>query len=345
MKQDYKMWFVFALNIIVITLFTFVLSGFLVFSFMRPSIPPEQYKNVWLPVFTFIAAGFVASTFLTLWVSKHLFKPIEQLCDALMKVASGDFSVRLPEENTSSPQIQQMNRNFNKMAGELNSVEMLQSDFIQNVSHEIKTPLAAIEGYTVLLSKSSLSEEHQEYTRKIMESTRRLSSLTSSVLQLSRLEKQEIISEKESFSLDEQIREAFLSLEPLWNKKGIDFEINLQSVYYYGNTSLIYQIWINLFSNAIKFTPEGGSIYVAMSENNDGISVRIRDTGIGMTKDVQKHIFEKFYQGEKSRHIEGNGLGLALVKKITDLCGGTIQVESRPGCGSTFIVRLPRSKM
>lgn len=339
MKWDYKLWFRFALNVIGIFMAVFLLIGAICFAFLHPTLP-EKAPSAWISIASLLAAGFFAATALTLWVSKHLFQPIEQLSDALIQVASGDFHICLPEDG-SSPQIHQMNHNFNKMAKELNSVEMLRSDFIQNVSHEIKTPLAAIEGYALFLKGSPLSEEQQVCVKKIIENSSRLSFLTGNVLHLSQLEKQYIVSEKESFSLDEQLREAILSLEPLWNKKKLEIDIDLPPVNYYGNPSLIYQIWTNLFSNAIKFTPEHGSIHAEIDKKGNGISVTICDTGIGMTEEVQKHIFEKFYQGEKSRHIEGNGLGLSLVKKIVELCGGTICVESEPDCGSAFSVWLP----
>lgn len=344
MKQwrNYKMWVTFALNVMGCTLVVVLVSGFFVFYFRRLRPGDIAEPNSWIPLSLVVASGCLASTILTFWVSKHLFAPIEALCDALIKVASGDFSVQLEEDPSMGSQILQMNQNFNKMTRDLNSVELLQSDFIQSVSHEIKTPLAAIEGYASLLWKTELSQEQQDYAGKITESARRLSVLTSNVLKLSKLEKQAIVAEKERFSLDEQLREVLLSLAPLWEKKELEIDMELPSVDYYGNAALLYQIWVNLFSNAVKFTPKGGTIRAAILEEADGVTVEIADTGIGMNEDVQKHIFEKFYQGEKSRHMEGNGLGLALVKTIVELCEGSVKVESEPGKGSVFTVRLPR---
>ena len=234
-----------------------------------------------------------------------------------------------------------MNCNFNKMVRELNTTQVLHSDFVRNVSHEIKTPLAAMEGYALLLEGADLPEELHGYAEKIVESSRQLSALTGNILRLSRLERQEILSRREVFSLDEQIRQALLSLEPLWTQKELEIDMELPSADYCGDPDLLYQVWGNLFSNAIKFTPEGGMIFVRMNVERDFVTVEIRDTGIGMTPEVQKHIFEKFYQGDPSRHVEGNGLGLALVKRIVDLSEGSIQVESAPGEGSCFLISLP----
>lgn len=339
-KWNYNLWLTFALSVIAIYFFIFVLFGAVAFFLLKPSIPSGQRLSFWTPFVIFIVAGFIAATVLTLWVSSRLLEPMEHLSEALDLIASGNFTIRLPEDPSLS-QVYRTNRNFNKMAKELSSIQMLQSDFIQNVSHEIKTPLAAIEGYAALLQEACLPEELNTYASRITESTRQLAALTGNVLKLSRLEKQEIITEKEYFSLDEQLREALLSLEPLWSKKELEIDIDIPSVNYFGNTGLLCQVWTNLFSNAIKFTPTGGSIHVVMEENSGGITVKIHDTGIGMTEDIQKHIFEKFFQGEKSHCLEGNGLGLPLVKKIVDLCEGTVEVTSKPGHGSTFSVWLP----
>ena len=211
----------------------------------------------------------------------------------------------------------------------------------RNISHELKTPLAAIEGYALLLEEGGSSPELKEYARKISESSRQLSHMTGNILKLSRLEKQEILSDKELFSLDEQLREAVLSLEPLWNAKNLDIDMELPEVTCYGNRELLYQVWTNIFGNAIKFTDRDGRISASIEENKDYILVIIRDTGIGMTEEARTHIFEKFYQAEESRHGEGSGLGLALAKKIIDLSGGTIRAESCPGRGSSFFVELP----
>lgn len=342
MKGTIKIWISFALRAILIHLLFFLLTSLNSFFLLRDQIPRPISPSLWLPLFSILIPGFLLSSFLTAWVSKRLFHPIEDLSSAMNQVAEGNFNVQLSEEGANS-QIRQMNCNFNKMVRELNTTQVLHSDFVRNISHEIKTPLAAMEGYALLLEEAELPVpgELHSYAEKIVESSRQLSTLTGNILRLSRLEHQEILSCRQLFSLDEQIRQALLSLEPLWTKKNLEIDMELPAADYWGDPDLLYQVWINLFSNAIKFTPEGGTISVCMEQDSGSVTIHIRDTGTGMTPQVQKHIFEKFYQGDSSRHMEGNGLGLALVKRIVDLYGGTIQVESAPGEGSCFSVTLP----
>ncbi len=347
MKWDFKLWLSFALKAIIVNVLTFaVLVPPIVITLLRTvgSFDPYRFEpQFWIPFFTFIVAGLLTSALLTLWVYRRLFAPIEGLSQALETVASGNFSVQLPENYRAAP-ICRMNRNFNKMVRELNSIKVLQSDFIQDVSHELKTPLAAIEGYALLLDQDELPAQSREYVRKIAESSRQLSRMTGNILKLSRLEKQEIVADKEVFPLDEQLREAFLALEPLWAKKNLDIEIDLPVLEYFGNRELLWQVWTNILGNAIKFTPEKGQISLSARETADSILVIIKDTGIGMTGEVRAHIFEKFYQGEPSRSGEGSGLGLALAKKIVELSGGSIRAESCPGEGSAFFVTLPQGR-
>lgn len=296
----------------------------------------------WMPFFGTIISSFVISITLTAIVTCKLFAPLRLLADSMEQVAAGDFSVRLPEDNPGL-WMHDVNVNFNKMVTELRSTELLQSDFIQNVSHEIKTPLAAMDGYATLLLSTELNSEQRQYASRISASCQKLSSLTGNILLLSKLENQQIVSEKTNFSLDEQIRQVILSAEPLWNARSQNIDLELPEVTYYGREDLIWQIWGNLLSNAIKFTPQGGVISVRISEDQETVCVSIQDTGVGMTEDVLAHIFDKFYQAEGSRSTHGNGLGLSLVKKIVDLCNGEILVESEPDIGSTFTVVLPKS--
>lgn len=338
MKSSIKLWLGFAINVIIIMLITISITGALAFKVFSLNVNTGPAHLI--PLASLIITAILISTSLMLFISKRLFVPIEALVEALQKVAGGNFGIRLPE-NPDDVYVYNMNTNFNKMVKELNSMEMLQSDFIHNVSHEFKTPLASIEGYATLLNGASLPDELHGYSRHILESSRQLSTLTGNILKLSKLENQGIISQKESFFLDEQIRQALLSLESLWEPKHLEIDMDLQETIYYGNENLLFQVWTNLFSNAVKFTPPGGSIYVRCAQAGEMIQVEIKDTGIGMTPEIQTHIFDKFYQGEQNRHIEGNGLGLALVKKIIALCDGEITVDSRPDEGSAFTVRLP----
>ncbi len=338
--HKFKLWILFAVTVAFTMASAFFLTGFLAYWSFRANLIMEDGFRAWLPLISFGIAAIMVSVFLTLLVSSRFFRPIEHLIRALEQVTAGDFRVRLPE-NAYDLEIAEMNINFNKMVKELKSMEMLQADFIQNVSHEIKTPLSAIEGYASLLCSEELSEEGKQYLERILESTKRLSYLTGNILKLSKLENQQIISEKQQFSLDEQLRQAVLLLEPFWDKKNLIMDIDLSEVYFYGSEELLFQVWTNLLSNAIKFTPKGGSISIRLEQGIHDIHVDIQDTGIGMTEEVQSHIFDKFYQGEKNRNMEGNGLGLALVKKIIELCDGTISVKSQPDHGSVFTVRFP----
>ena len=339
--KDLKLWGIFiSLIIVVQALGFFVFSGIAWCLFHAGILSPDHPPMGWFPFLTNTCSSALISLCINTVISHHFFRPIQDLVHALEQVSAGNFDVRL-KENDIWYEVREMNLNFNKMVKELNSIETLQSDFIQNVSHEIKTPLAAIEGYAALLSASTRDEQNKLYAEQILKSSRQLSTLTGNILKLSKLENQSIISEKKTFSLDEQIRQAVLSLEPIWSAKNIDIDLNLPEISFYGNEDLIFQIWTNLISNGIKFTPSGGLVSVKMTAEDSFVNVVVADNGIGMTEEVQKHIFDKFYQAEGSRSMEGNGLGLTLVKKILSLCDGTIEVTSQPDLGSKFTVKLP----
>ncbi|MDO4327102.1 MAG: HAMP domain-containing sensor histidine kinase [bacterium] len=339
--RNFKLWVTFTFIIVLCLLFGFFITGIFSFFLVKAGIIVFGAPFPHMPLVGFIVSAACISIGLILLISRYYFEPLQDLIHALNAVASGDFHVRLPESSKNKNMLA-IHVNFNKMMKELNSIETLQSDFIQNVSHEIKTPLAAIEGYASLLFSSDLPEEQHEYTKRILESSRQLSSLTSNILKLSKLENQQFIPEKKLFSLDEQLRQAILTMEPLWSRKHLDIDIELPEIFYCSNEELMIQVWTNLLSNAIKFTPDSGAIFVGAAETEKEIQVTFRDSGIGMTEEVQAHIFDKFYQAESSRTIEGNGLGLALVKKILSLCGGNIQVKSLPDYGSSFTVFLPK---
>lgn len=267
-------------------------------------------------------------------------KPILRLNKAIQEVTKGNFDVHV--ENNSSDEVGQLTKNFNKMTQELKRIEYLRKDFINSVSHEFKTPLASIQGFAKLIQKGNLSEEErQEYSDIIVEETTRLSRLSSNILRLSSLDNQEIIDRKTLFSLDEQIRKTILLLEHEWSIKSIDLDIELAEVQYQGDEELLQQVWINLLNNAVKFSHENGRITVRLNKTASSVKVEISDTGIGMSEETMQRIFERFYQGDKARSSEGNGLGLPLVKRILDLCNGSIQVRSRLNEGSTFTVELP----
>lgn len=283
--------------------------------------------------------GITIVFFSTHAVSMYFFSPLKELSNAMARVAEGDFSVRL-ESKSKAKEIQAVYSGFNMMASELQSIEILKTNFISDVSHEIKTPACAIEGYATLLSGAeNLGGEQEEYVSKILYNTRRLSSLTGNILLLSKLENQSIPTNRTRFWVDEQIRQAIVSLEPLWDKKKIEFDADMDEVEYFGCESLMYQVWMNIISNAIKFSPEGGTVTVSVKREGGFIKVSVADCGPGIPEEAKKRIFDKFYQADASHKTEGNGLGLALVKRILEMEGGEISAENA-GCGAEFTVTL-----
>ena len=272
--------------------------------------------------------------------SKHALRGIHLLHDATGEVARGNFDVKV--KKYSNDEIGELADGFNRMTAELKSMEMLQKDFIGNVSHEFKTPISSIRGFAELIQSGELTDgERQEYAGIIREEAERLSRLTSNILKLSKLENQDILSKSDLFALDEQIRRVILLLEPEWSKKNIQFDLHLNDVMFYGNEEMLQQVWLNLMENAIKFSHPGGRITIRLYHIGTSIKAMIRDGGIGMDPSTRERIFDKFYQGDTTRASEGNGLGLALVKRIVDLFGGNIDVESQKGKGSAFFIELP----
>lgn len=273
-------------------------------------------------------------------LSKFFFNPIKKLRKVMAKVADGDFSVQL-EEKSSSKEIMEIYTGFNLMVNELRSTEILQTDFVSNVSHEFKTPINAIEGYSTLLQDSdNLNNDQREYIDKILFNTQRLSSLVGSILLLSKVENQQIPTNQTDYRLDEQIRQSIVALEPDWEKKNIEFDVELERVNYLGNESMMRHVWDNLISNAIKFSPDGGMIKIQLCKKLKKFVFTVDDQGPGLTEDAQKHIFDKFYQADSSHKQEGNGLGLALVKRILAIENGQVGVENLPEGGCRFTVTL-----
>ena len=227
------------------------------------------------------------------------------------------------------------------MTRELASNEMLKSDFIANVSHEIKAPLSIIQSYTKALKDGTAApEQHKQYMDTIITATKNLNSMITNILKLNKLENQQIFPAPETYQLGEQLRRCALSYMEQWQAKGIDFEIDVEDVAVCYDASLLELVWNNLLSNAIKFTETGGRISLTSQTRDNAVLVTIKDTGCGMDEETQARIFEKFYQGDTSRASEGNGLGLALVKKVIEIIGGEITVESTPGQGTAFTVKI-----
>ena len=273
--------------------------------------------------------------------------PLHMLAEATEQVSNGDFSVYVPTIHTADrlDYLDVMILDFNRMVEELGSVETLKTDFVSNVSHEMKTPISVIKNYAELLQTGKgTEEERQEYARNIEEAAVRLSDLISNILRLNKLENQRIDPEIESYDLGGQLEECILHYEELWDEKDLELEVDMEEkALVQADRSLMEMVWNNLLSNAIKFTEPGGSVSIRQTTSADHVEVAVTDTGCGMSRENVRHIFDKFYQGDTSHSKEGNGLGLALVQRILTLMNGEISVVSEKGKGSTFTVRLPIS--
>ena len=282
----------------------------------------------------------VVGVLVTGQLSRYFFNPIKKLGEAMGKVAEGDFTVELNTHSTAK-EIQEIYSGFNLMTHELRATEILKTDFVSSASHEFKTPVSAIEGYAALLSAcDDLTPEHREYVEKIRFNTKRLSSLTSSVLLLSKLESQEIPTNRTKFLVDEQIRQSIVALESQWVQKDIELDVELDRVSYLGNEQMMRHVWDNLISNAVKFSPQGGAVKLRLTKKARKLTFTIEDQGPGLSEDAQKHIFDKFYQGDSSHKQEGSGLGLALAKRILTIEKGQITAENIHECGCRFTVTL-----
>ena len=274
-------------------------------------------------------------------------KPVKQIMDALNKVMQGDFTVRIApvKEFAGETGFNEIIRSINAMTAELQGTETLRTDFIANVSHELKTPLAVIGNYATMLQQPGISEaERMEYAKSISMAARRLAALITNILKLNKLENQQIFPQPQEFDLGEQLCQCMLAFENAWEKKNLEIETDIpDDVRIKSDPELLSLVWNNLISNAVKFTPEGGCISVAVKTEEQAVTVSVSDTGCGIDPETGKHIFEKFYQGDTSHATQGNGLGLALVKRVMDILSGEITVRSTPGQGSAFVVKIKRN--
>ena len=282
---------------------------------------------------------------ITTWTSHAL---INRLCASLrsltagtQEIEKGNYKVQIENKDPNS-EVGVLISSFNHMARELDNTELFRKDFINNFSHEFKTPITSIAGFAARLQREDLPEEKKrEYIDVIVQESRRLSALSSNILLLSHYENQDIVTRREEYSLDEQLRLCVLSMQQAWSEKNLGVEAELEPLVICSNADMLAQVWNNLLSNAIKFTPEGGTLTVRCFRESRRVVVIVADTGVGMSEETLGHVFDKFYQGDPSHKLDGNGLGLAIVKRIVDLCGGEILVTSRPGMGTRFRVSLP----
>ena len=273
-------------------------------------------------------------------------RPVKKITEAANKMVKGDFSVRIKPvaKFASDDSFNEIIECVNRMAEELSGVETLRTDFIANVSHEMKTPLSVMQNYGTLLQAPDLSDEQRlEYAKGITDASRRMADMMTNILKLSRLENQQIFPQATEFGLGEQLCECLLQYENVWETAEIEIETDIaEDVKVTTDAELLSLVWNNLFSNAFKFTESGGTVSVSLRSTEHHAIVKVQDTGCGMTAEVGAHIFEKFYQGDTSHATQGNGLGLALVKRVIDIMQGEISVESAVGVGTTFTVTLRR---
>jgi signal transduction histidine kinase len=304
----------------------------------NPNYSPVDAVGMIFPMAVIIGA-------LSIAMYRVIFGYMEHLTKAITKVSQGDYEIQL-EDRLGGP-LKMIYQDFNKMVQELKSVENMREDFLNEFSHEFKTPLASVNGFANLLLENHVSEEEsRKYLQIISEESKRLSELANKQMLLSKLQSQKNgIIEKTTFMLDEQIRQCVILLEPQWEEKQQSIEIELQEMKLTGNKDLLHQLWINLIGNAIKYTPEKGTITIYAEELYESFEITIKDNGIGMDKEQQKLIFNKYYQSQGNTQKKGIGMGLAIVKEIVDLSGGTIAVESKPEAGTTVKVSLPNQEI
>ena len=322
-----------------------VLSGVLVSSVFLAGYlirlqPIREMPIPLLMLLPIILSILLSMLLLTIWSGKTL-RPLKQLTEATQKVREGDLTVRIPQPANQS-ELNQLIASFNLMLEELEHNEIFRKDFINNFSHEFKTPIVSIRGFARQLYNEDLTDEQKrEYIDIIVAESDKLARMSTNVLLLSKLENQTIVTDRSRFSLDEQLRDELLLLEPAWSKKELAISPELENVDFAGSAELLSHVWRNLLSNAIKFSPQGGELRVDLYRREREILVSISDEGPGMDSETAARIFDKFYQGDTSHKSEGNGLGLSIARRAVHLCGGSIEVDSAPDQGCRITVRLP----
>ena len=299
---------------------------------------PSRFEAPFIYMTTFIISSSIIGTVISRIIIKRVLSPLSDFKEAIKEVERGNFNVSVESKGTPKP-VAEVIDNFNRMAKELAGTEIFRSDFINSFSHEFKTPIVSIEGFARRLKKDDVSpEKRKEYIDIIISESKRLTNLSSNILMLNKFENQEYITERDTFYIDEQIRSCVLLLEKQWSKKKLEFDIDMEPIEFFGNQEMLSQVWLNIIGNSIKFSGEGSVISILALKRDCRIRISITDKGEGMDEKTLSHIFERFYQGDSAHSSEGNGLGLPLVKRIVELCGGTIRVESEKGKGTVFTV-------
>lgn len=313
-------------------------AGDIMFKNYNPKINAGYGLGLIIPLCTIMS-------FIITHIVRTAYKNVTPLLHGLEKVAQGDYSVRIPmPEKKYQRFMSSVNDTFNKMVTELENTSILRTDFINGYSHEFKTPIASINGFANLMLRQDVTEEERkQYLQIIADESKRLADLANDTLLLSKLDSVQIITDRQPYSLDEQLRKCVIMLSKGWNDKHITFSGDMAEVTYTGNAEIMQHLWLNILNNAIKFTPEGGEVSVVLVKQDTNAVISIADNGIGMDDETLSHIFEKYYQGPSEKRLNGLGFGLSLAHRIVELCGGTITVKSKLNEGSTFTVTLPLS--
>lgn len=308
--------------------------------------PSEIFKHIFTSMLGLLLMAL--TSFSINYFGKISDRYMNEIFQAIKRISTGDFKVKIADKYEDNQSLKELVQNINKMALNLNNMEKMKQEFISNVSHEIQSPLTSIRGFAQVLKNDKLSFEDRLHYLSIIESeSKRLSKLSDNLLKLTSLESENFNLNHKSYRIDKQLKNLILLCEPQWSKKDIDIEVCTQEAIIMADEDLLSQVWINLISNSIKFTPEQGSIKIKLCNLEDSIEFHLSDTGIGISEEDIIHIFERFYKADKSRDRakEGNGLGLSIVKKIIDMHKGTIDVKSILGKGTTFVVHLPKDKI
>ena len=343
-RQRFAMTLLFSAVCFCIQLVTVVLAGIILWFLVRVGIIAQEETLTPTRIILFMAIfSLIIGSATAFLAAKFPLKPINRIISRMNRLASGDFSTRLEYGKPISdhPAFRAMSDSFNKMAAELQNTEMLRSDFINNFSHEFKTPIVSIAGFAKLLRRGNLAEDQRdEYLTIIEEESMRLSYMATNVLNMTKVENQTILTDVKEYNLSEQIRACLLLLEPKWSKKNLDLNVEFGEYPICANEELLKQVWINLIDNAVKFTPNGGTVDIRMTEAKENLHITIANTGSEIPPEKLGKIWGKFYQADESHSSEGNGIGLAIVKKVTELHGGEVTVKSGNGITS-FTVVLP----
>lgn len=330
----------FSIFLFLIFIITLLITGTIGFIAIKTGIIEAYSYNPVAIMLIVLIASLIIGTVITTISRPFTIKPFKKIVAAMERLSCGDFTVRL--EGKGPHEMESVANSFNRMAEELASIEVLRTDFINNFSHEFKTPIVSIKGFAEILKYSyPTQEEKDEYLDIIISEASRLAELATNVLNLSKIETQSILTEKQVFNLGEQVRRCILLLDAKTEKKNIDLSVDIEDIMLKGNKEMLSQVWVNLFDNALKFTPENGEITVSAKKIGNEAVVMIKDNGCGINDEAIKHIFDKFYQADTSHATGGNGIGLTVVKKIVDLHEGEIECKSSVGRGTTFKVFLP----